>query len=49
MIFVLLYNNLGFSVCLLLEYSSDQEWNQALNDAYIYGKGLEDIYLNRSK
>ena len=48
-IFVLLHNNFGFSVCLLFEYSSHQEWNQTLNDAYIYGRGLEDIYLNRRK
>ena len=30
----------------MFEYSSDQEWNQTLNDAYIYQKGLKDIYLN---
>ena len=23
--------------------------NQTFNDAYIYGRGLEDIYLNRRK
>ena len=48
-IFVFLYNNLRFSICQLFEYSSDQEWNQTLNDAYIYGRGLEYIYLNRCK
>ena len=26
--------------CFLFEYSSDQEWNQTLNDAYIYEKGI---------
>ena len=31
-------------------YSSDQEWNQTLNDWCIYyGRELEDIYLNRCK
>ena len=48
-IFALLYNNLGFSVSQLFEYSSDQEWNQTLNDAYICGRQLENIYLNRRK
>ena len=33
----------------MFEYSSDQEWNQPLNEAYIYGRGFEDIYLNRRK
>ena len=44
---VLLYNNLGFSVCKLFEYASHQERNQILDDTYIYGWALEDIYLNR--
>ena len=37
-------------------YSSDQEWNQTLNDWCIYygreledGRELKDIYLNRCK
>ena len=33
----------------MFEYSSDQEWNQPLNEVYIYGRGFEDIYLNRRK
>ena len=48
-IFVLLLNNFGFSVYQLFEYSSGQEWNQILNDAHIYGKGLEDIFLRKHK
>ena len=47
--FVLLYIDLVFSVCQLFEYSSDQEWNQTLNDVYVFVRVLEDIYLNTSQ
>ena len=47
--FVLLYNNLGFSICYLFEYFSGQEWNKTLSDAYVYGRELEEIYENRRK
>ena len=33
----------------MFEYSSDQEWNQKLNDAYSVYRELKDIYLNRGK
>ena len=47
-VLVLLYIILGFS-CYFFEYSSDQELNQTLNDTYISGRGLQDIYLVRCK
>ena len=31
----------------MFEYSSHQEWNQTLNDAYIYERVIEDIYLSK--
>lgn len=33
----------------MFEYSSHQEWNQTLNDAYIYERVIEDIYLSKSE
>ena len=36
---------MGFlSVCKVIEYSSDQEWNQTLNDTYIYRRGSWKIF-----
>ena len=34
---------------LIVWVNSDGEWNQTLNDASFYGRGLDDIYLNRRK
>ena len=32
-------------VFCLFEYSSDPEWNQTLNEAYIYERGWEDMFI----
>ena len=29
----------------MFEYSSDPEWNQTLNEAYIYERGWEDMFI----
>ena len=31
----------------MFEYSSHQEWNQNLNETYIYERVIEDIYLSK--